>query len=358
MNELEQRIHAEIAEKGGIPFSRFMEMALYEPGLGYYETHREIGRKGDFYTNVSVGSLFGELLGFQIANWLQEIEGNVQLVEAGAHDGRLARDILYYLREYRPAIFERCELQLWEASEIHREWQEEVLIEFSGKVRWMRQGQKFRGVFYCNELFDALPVERYVWNKEQGNWNLCVVQSVEGVFTWDVLRSIDQRNPDPFEIFPSEQMAQVVSELPDGFVVICAEPEMWLRACENLSEGRMVVIDYWTDVEQILSPRSAKGNLRGYYNHHIIENVLERPGQIDITSSVNGTEIVRWAEEEGVQCTPLSRQAKFLVKILDETLKRPELFPEWTPERTRQFQTLVHPEHLGHSFKVLECRRP
>ena len=117
MNELEQRIHAEIAEKGGIPFSRFMERALYEPGLGYYETQREVGRSGDFYTSVSVGSLYGELLAFQFADWLVEIDGPVQLVEAGAHDGRLAKDVLTYLRDWRPELFERCELILWEPSE-------------------------------------------------------------------------------------------------------------------------------------------------------------------------------------------------------------------------------------------------
>ena len=94
MNELEQRIHKEIAEKGDIPFSRFMGMALYEPGLGYYEKQREVGRRGDFYTSVSVGPVFGELLAFQFAEWLAELEGPVKLVEAGAHDGRLANDIL------------------------------------------------------------------------------------------------------------------------------------------------------------------------------------------------------------------------------------------------------------------------
>ena len=94
MNELEQRIHNEIAEKGGIPFSRFMELALYEPGLGYYEKKREVGQRGDFFTSVSVGSVFGELLAFQFAEWLAELEGPVQLIEAGAHDGRLANDIL------------------------------------------------------------------------------------------------------------------------------------------------------------------------------------------------------------------------------------------------------------------------
>ena len=92
MNGLEQRIYREITQKGVVGFRRFMEMALYEPGLGYYETHHDLGRDGDFYTSVSVGSLFGELLAFSFSELLEQLEGQVQIVEAGAHDGCLAND--------------------------------------------------------------------------------------------------------------------------------------------------------------------------------------------------------------------------------------------------------------------------
>lgn len=81
MNELKERIAAEILKDSVISFERFMEMALYEPGLGYYETHRDIGRQGDFYTNVSIGPLFGQLLGFQFAQWLQLLRGGVAATE-------------------------------------------------------------------------------------------------------------------------------------------------------------------------------------------------------------------------------------------------------------------------------------
>ena len=182
MNELEQRIHAEIAEKGGIPFSRFMERALYEPGLGYYETQREVGRSGDFYTSVSVGSLYGELLAFQFADWLVEIDGPVQLVEAGAHDGRLAKDVLTYLRDWRPELFERCELILWEPSKIHRQWQGSVLAEFVDKVKWVAELESFNGVFYCNELLDACPAERLIWKDDA--WWLSLVESDGQSFGW------------------------------------------------------------------------------------------------------------------------------------------------------------------------------
>ena len=90
----------------------------------------------------------------------------------------------------------------------------------------------------------------------------------------------------------------------------------------------------------------------------MVDDVLANPGEVDITASVNFTRVERIAETSGLEMVPLTRQSQYLVSLFEQTLQRPELFPEWTPDRTRQFQTLVHPEHLGHSFKVLECRRP
>src|SRR6266542_3065506 len=109
MRQLEEIIRQEIAEKGAMPFARFMELALYHPADGYYERDtRPVGRRGDFFTSVSVGRLFGELLGFQLGHWLQRIPTDICcLVEAGAHDGQLAFDVLGYLRVYQPALWER-----------------------------------------------------------------------------------------------------------------------------------------------------------------------------------------------------------------------------------------------------------
>ncbi len=181
MNELEQQIHDEIGKKGPIPFSRFIELALYAPNLGYYEKQREVGQRGDFYTSVSVGNLFGELLGFQIALWLDEVTGPVQLHEAGAHDGRLARDILSFLRDWHPELYERCELLLLEPSDIRQGWQQETLADFKGKVKWSSdEVADFQGVFIANELLDAFPVEKIRWDEKRQAWFQMGVGMEEG----------------------------------------------------------------------------------------------------------------------------------------------------------------------------------
>src|SRR5579863_434893 len=100
-------IREEIQQNGAISFARFMELALYCPETGYYEAKKDrVGRRGDFLTSVSVGSLFGELLAFQFAEWLGAGERGqgaaVSILEAGAHDGRLAGDILGWLEANRP----------------------------------------------------------------------------------------------------------------------------------------------------------------------------------------------------------------------------------------------------------------
>ncbi len=107
-------IRREIAERGVLPFSRFMELALYAPDCGYYEAQKEnVGRRGDFYTSVNVGNLFGELLAFQFAEWLEEMSEvrirELRIVEAGAHDGKLAADILSWLQLNRPKLFAQIE---------------------------------------------------------------------------------------------------------------------------------------------------------------------------------------------------------------------------------------------------------
>ena len=343
MNELEQRIHAEIAEKGGIPFSRFMERALYEPGLGYYETQREVGRSGDFYTSVSVGSLYGELLAFQFADWLAEIDGPVQLVEAGAHDGRLAKDVLTYLRDWRPELFKRCELILWEPSKIHRQWQGSVLAEFVDKVKWVAELESFNGVFYCNELLDACPVERLIWKDDA--WWLSLVESDGQSFGWGMRPGGKAELGD--QLTPEE-----------GAIFTVGDYGVWQAVCNSLKRGQALVVDYGMTEREFLDPPRENGTLRGYHRHRMVEDVLTNPGEVDITASVNFTRVERIAEAIGLGMVPLTRQSQYLVSLFEQTLQWPELFPEWTPDRTRQFQTLVHPEHLGHSFKVLECSRP
>ncbi|HLP75771.1 MAG TPA: SAM-dependent methyltransferase, partial [Candidatus Paceibacterota bacterium] len=125
MNPLQLIILNDIRKTGVVTFERFMELALYCPEYGFYEKEGDkIGRAGDFFTNVSVGSLFGDLLAFQFSDWLNEIRTanpnreveKIYLVEAGAYNGQLARDILTWIQTWRPLLFSPLEYCICEPS--------------------------------------------------------------------------------------------------------------------------------------------------------------------------------------------------------------------------------------------------
>src|SRR5688572_28185878 len=180
---IESLLRREMQSGGPISFARFMELVLYCPKIGYYERlENRIGRQGDYYTSVSVGPLFGRLLACQFTDWLGQHPGPVQLVEAGAHDGRLAHDILSWVRTQRPACFERLEYWIIEPSPNRQKWQEQTLNEFAGKVRWFTEfPTAVTGVIFSNELLDALPFQRFGWDAGIQCWfEWCVTQD----FSW------------------------------------------------------------------------------------------------------------------------------------------------------------------------------
>ena len=163
-----------------------MELALYCPDYGYYEAKKDNpGRRGDFYTSVSVGELFGQLLAFQFAEWLETEVRNprsqtVRIVEAGAHDGTLAKDILTWLQLARPELFSQIQYGIIEPSARRQAWQREKLEKFAPRSAGSlilqalslatRQLANFPGVIFSNELLDAMPVHRFGWDAAAKKW--------------------------------------------------------------------------------------------------------------------------------------------------------------------------------------------
>src|SRR5262249_7986161 len=146
-----------------------------------------------------------------------------QLVEAGAHDGRLAKDILRWLQGCRPGLFEVLEYTIIEPSARRREWQERTLGEFSGKVRWGNEVSKLaelkgvRGGIFSNELLDAMPVGRFAWDAKSRSWFEWGVASEKGRFVWKRMPKIEGRWPNLRDALPAEN--GLLEVLPDGFTL-------------------------------------------------------------------------------------------------------------------------------------------
>jgi SAM-dependent MidA family methyltransferase len=390
VNRLHEIIELETRNNGVISFARFMELALYCPVYGYYEKEGDTaGRRGDYITSVSVGSLFGELLACQFAAWLEaalhgkcewkrqekrvpdrgrgawgekgEVPGEkpkTWIVEAGAHDGRLANDILAWLRERRPGLFREMEYWIVEPSAQRQKWQEKTLAPFGDRVRWVTQLSDLTnplpssgvcGIIFSNELLDAMPVHRVGWDARKLEWFEWGVGVQDGKCVWTRMTNSE------FRIQNSGWPAALLDVLPDGFTTeICpAATNWWREAAHVLQRGKLLTIDYGVSLEEYFAPERMEGTVRSYHRHHLSKDVLSNPGEQDITAHVNFAGIQSAGEAAGLKTEQLVTQESFLTQVAGRMWKDPKDAGNWTDARRRQFQTLTHPEHLGRRFRVL-----
>jgi SAM-dependent MidA family methyltransferase len=391
LNELNERIAGEIRAKGSITFARFMELALYCPNCGYYEREEDtIGRRGDYYTNVSVGSVFGELLAFQFAEWLQadgcESVGNTagearrafRVVEAGAHGGDLARDILSWLREHRAGLFERLEYWVVEPSPRRRGWQQRKLHGFEHTVRWVHEIEDLSGtvasrsrnqhmpalraVLFANEFLDALPVRRLGWDAKRRAWFEWCVTLKAGRFVWTRVESAMLGEGGVLGGVHASSSCRpplvgqgLLGVLPDGFTIeLCPAAERWWHmAAMALGSGKLLTIDYGLTTGELFVPERAGGTLRAYSRHRLTSDLLAWPGDQDITAHVDFEAIQAVGEAAGLATEALLTQAQFLTNLATRYWSKEATSGIQVGKRTRQLQTLVHPDHLGQSFRVL-----
>ncbi len=351
MSALAAVIRAQIERDGPLPFAKFMGLALYHPQHGYYSgTRGQIGRRGDFITSVSVGSMFGELLAFQFARWIElerKEQSTFQIVESGTHDGQLACDILESLEEQEPSLFPLAEYWIVEPSPARRAAQQTKLARFQN-VRWHDTfsdiRHRVRGVIFSNELLDAMPVHPFAWNASERRWEEMAVTLRDEQFIWTRLTQPHPSHP--------QLPAALLDVLPDGYVVeLCpAATDWWREAAASLVSGKLMTIDYGGVLEELLSPARNTGTLRAYSGHRVGADVLANPGEQDITAHVNYTEIINAGEAAGLKTESFTTQGQFLTEIARTLWARKG---SWSQPQVRQFQTLTHPEHLGRPFKVL-----
>ena len=340
-----------------------MQTCLYCSKIGYYERpEAQTGRCGDFHTSVSVGPLFGRLLGVQFSRWLSEMAaGPLQIVEAGAHDGQLAADILAGFNERRSSQrgpSPPFEYWIIEPSPERQQWQRARLEQFAGSVRWFESFEAIpaggiTGVLFSNELLDAFPVHRLAWDATEKRWFEWGVGWRDGRFVWERMRD----GAADFEESLSEAgftlPPALTAILPDGYIIEVspAAAEWWRTAARSLRCGRLVAIDYGLEAHELLSPERTQGTLRAYSRHRVSDDLLDAPGEQDLTAHVNFTQLRRAAMSEGLDAGELIDQSRFLSRIAAEQW-RAQPDDSLAPEAVRQFHTLTHPDHFGRRFRV------
>jgi SAM-dependent MidA family methyltransferase len=365
LNNIINTIEQEIAIHGVLSFHRFMELALYHPKFGYYEARNlSIGKSGDFFTSVSVGNLYGTLLAGQFCDWLSSLPAaSVRIIETGAHDGRLALDILTYLSKYKHLANKIIEYCILEPSPQRRAWQQKTIGPSGHAVKWFEDWNQFEkhsvdGIIFSNELLDAFPAHRIRWDAFEKAWFEWGVAIVDEIFTWvkmthtrkTATAMIEEDNRACGFELPGELLAV----LPDGFSVdLCPDArQWWSQAAQRLRHGYLMTIDYGLEAEQFYEPQRAHGTLRGYRKHQLQSDVLAHPGAQDITTMVNFTAIKHAGEKAGLETVAYQSQSKFLTAILANHTGEFEAEFSKNPALVGQFKTLTHPDHLGRAFQV------
>ncbi len=305
------RIRAEIAAAGGaIPFRRFMDLALYAPGLGYYRAGaRKFGPGGDFITAPELSPLFSRCLARQCREILDALGGGA-ILELGAGTGVMAVDLLLEMQDLGALPDSYAILEL--SGEL-RERQRQTLIErapeLAERVVWLETLPEsgLRGVILGNEVLDALPVERFRVTA-QGPRRLAVTWTetgldwIEGAADPEVTAAVARIEADLGRSLPEGYTSEYTPHL-----------EEWLRAiAEPLAAGVLLFVDYGYPRREYYHPQRVAGTLLCHYRHRAHDDPLRWPGLQDITASVDFTAVADAGLAAGLTVAGYTRQHYFL----------------------------------------------
>jgi SAM-dependent MidA family methyltransferase len=354
MSPLAEIIRDQIRARGPVSFAWFMEQALYHPELGYYcSARKRIGRGGDYYTNVSVGKAYGQILAEQLIE-MWEILGRpvpFSIVEQGVEDGQLAVDILEALRISHEELFQ-CLRYLIVEPIARKQEEQRARLESIGRVSWVNEIAELgpiTGVFLSNELLDALPVHLVEFS--DGKWCELLVQNAESDFEF-------ARSPglDP-------QLAAALRDIqvmPPYRTEVNLAAREWVRAvAQKLSDGFVLIVDYGYPKAEYYSAERREGTLTCYSQHRKSYNPLARPGELDITAHVDFSAVAETANRAGLSVTAFTDQHHFMVGAVESRLRSLEkqiaVSGQSAPdaEFLRRYRTLMHPGNLGLTFKFL-----
>jgi SAM-dependent MidA family methyltransferase len=397
---LREKIVQEIREHGPIPFSRYMELCLYDPELGYYWRNAgQFGKAGDFYTSSDVHAVFGRLLARQFEEMWRMLGSPqpIEILELGPGRGLFAQDVLDWSEKKFPEFFAAMHYSLIERSPASREHLQSTLSRHfsAGKASLtlrseglqsvvsgissdpaaQRQKNEDHGasrgpakadeqalegrknaralppevpiIVFANEFFDALPVEIV---SSQGVLRIAE-QNGRFVETWAPATDEELEFLDSYGVHPDNGER---IEVP-----LIAQRHM-TEAAASVQRGFLIAIDYGYTRDELLAGRH-RGTVMAYRQHSVSTNPYEAPGEQDVTAHVNFTALTAAAEERGMQVHPLITQSQFLLGI-GERNQFADAFEECRLPQERakvalQLKHLVTPAGMGETFQVLVASR-
>ena len=367
-DRLVQRIRSEIESQGGwISFARYMEMALYEPGLGYYSAGAtKFGSAGDFVTAPEISPLFSRCLAAQSAEVLQRLkvdkktasqsDKGADILEIGAGSGVMAADVLNELEalDALPGTY-----RILEVSGDLRQRQLATLADRAAKhlrrVEWLDAWPKpFRGVVLANEVLDALPVERF--RIRRGDVNSLGVSWQLGRLEWS-----EARAPAALARRVRAIEKELGEVLPEGYTSeVNLRLEPWIESlARSLSAGVMLFIDYGLPAKQYYGTERSEGTMLCHFRHRYHDDPFRYVGLQDIGAWVDFTAVANAAIPAKLEVAGFATQAHFLMgNGIDRYLG--DLAQQELAERlalARQAMLLTLPAEMGERFKVIALSR-
>jgi SAM-dependent MidA family methyltransferase len=343
--KLQQIIRAEIQANGPITFERFMHLALYYPGLGYYSAGaKKFGKTGDFITAPEISALFSRCIAKQCAQVLQHIKGDI--LEFGAGTGIMAKDILLELKSLNclPEKYYILEISA-DLKQQQQNLLKAVLPDLIHRIVWLDTlpTESFHGVILANEVLDAMPVHKF---KIKNGLKEYYIGLNDQSFNWH----LDQ---------PSHRLSEYYQKLnltlsEDYQSEINSQLANWLNSINHfLQTGLLLMIDYGFLREEYYHSQRSMGTLMCHYKHRSHDNPLILIGLQDITAHINFTAVIDAGKKANMELAGFINQANFLINcgIIDLVEKTED--PSAQFQLSQQLKRLLFPSEMGELFKVL-----
>jgi len=355
---LAERLREEIrAADDFLPFDRFMEIALYAPGLGYYVAGaHKFGREGDFVTAPELSPLFGVCLARQCAAVLET--GGEGVIEFGGGSGRLALSVMQTLRaagfrDFRYAILELSpELRARQAALIERE-----APELFAQIEWWQgpPARPWHGTLLANEIVDAIPVSSF--ELQEGR----ILERGVGLDPTENLVWRARPAPAPLAKAVRATLPLPPSEYPQDWSseINLRLPAFLTDLNRFVARGAVVLADYGYPRAEFYHPDRAQGTLQCYYRHRVHADPLWMPGIQDITAAVDFTAVAEAADEAGWSVAGFAEQAQYLMDcgITDLLAADMRSLPEEAERRARAVKRLLLPQEMGTRVKIMTLTR-
>jgi SAM-dependent MidA family methyltransferase len=365
---LREQIEAEIRQRGPIPFSRYMQICLYDPAHGYYSANAEqFGKAGDFYTSSDVHAVFGRLLARQFDEIWQALDRppQIEILELGPGRGLFARDVLDWSNKKFPDFFAALTYTLQETSPPLRAKLEETLREHVksdkahvGTGALVRPAERSEDIcrtlaldtpliVFANEFFDALPVEIL---STQGKLHIALENNrLHEIWLPPIAEELEFL--DRYSVHPE----------PGERIEVPLISQEWMKQIGGvIARGLLLIIDYgYTRTEQLAGRH--RGTLMAYRQHSASSDPYQAPGEQDLTAHVNFTALAAACEQNGMHAEKLLTQSQFLMGI-GEKNQFADAFedcriPQERAKAALQLKHLVTPEGMGENFQVLIASR-